>query len=234
MQEHYCPKCDEYFFVAGDECPLCGDNKNFEITKSDIFENPWNNKKKPNLNNVNVWKVVEYDNAWSFIEDANLRRNIAYNVHYVAQLLSLHHNYDIYGSFEKSIFKTIIITIGSIIEASLISLLNNEYSFEIDKQTGNLVEGNNRINKGSGFTELINTIDMKRFLPLGILNGIKELKEARNTIHLTKFDNPEYKSLNEDIVNKYLLLLSSFWEFITKEDISRNEKEPLVKELFKY
>ena len=62
---------------------------------------------------------------WSFIEDAAIRKNIAYQMQYLEFLIYLYNDYQIYLMLESLLCKDVIVTISGVVEAALLDLVQS-------------------------------------------------------------------------------------------------------------
>jgi hypothetical protein len=139
-----------------------------------------------------------FRNAWDFISDPLDRDNVSYNHQYLNWLLYIYMEgpNKIYGSIESLHFKTIIVTIGSIIEAALHSILSNKISKKKLKQLD--------------FDGLINEAVSLNIINDSLAKELHKLRIDRNKIHFRKSKGSEYWNYNLPTAKKYLKIIDDF------------------------
>jgi len=173
------------------------------------------NPKERRLDNLDKKELFEksrhphpanfYKDQWKFIKKTSARENIAYQMQYLEFMVNLYNDYQIYLTIESLLCKNLIISISSIIEASLASILEEGYKdageeYNPDKNFGNLIN--------QGFKDGLIGNGMKRRL--------QGLRRLRNTIHLSSIDYQEHVAYEPDDVNRYLDALEDFRKELEK------------------
>jgi hypothetical protein len=122
-----------------------------------------------------LFKVDTYLAQLSFFHDAGLAKNVAYNLHFLEFLRQMWLGTNIKLSIEKSVFKTKIITLGSIMEAILHDVLkfqNVSGSVKFQKQW-----------KGTGKNSSWTYIDAQDSVEKRFFATIEELVDEKFTDH---------------------------------------------------
>lgn len=139
-----------------------------------------------------------YKDEWFFIDDKILQENIAYEMQYIEFLVKLYNDYNIYLTTESLLSKTIIMHIGSVVEAVIINVMRqwaSKANMNIDRKT---------------FDELVEMAN-----DAGMLNGpmaytFHDLRHFRNAIHLEGIPDREYLKYEPDKANEFLIALENF------------------------
>ncbi len=148
-----------------------------------------------------------YKEQWSFIDYQPARKNIAYHLQYLEYMVHLYNDYQMYLTIESLHCKNMLITIAGIMESALYDLL-----FQLPNRKG-----------GSGFEENENFIYLidagfkNGLIDGNMKNALHELRKVRNFVHISSLEHQEFEAYTIEQVNKYLTLLDSFRDRISKK-----------------
>jgi len=137
---------------------------------------------------------------WLFIEDVAIRENIAYQMQYLEFLVYLYNNYQIYLTLESLLCKDIIVTVGGVVEAALLSLI----------QQGREKAGMHEELR-TDFTSLLG----QGYHEYGLLTEdlwhfFHNLRKTRNNVHLAAADFKEYAGYTIGQANECIQKLEEF------------------------
>lgn len=212
-------------------CPHCGLSEVYVFSDSDSIESiklldsvhMLEGRARSDFKRTNVWVLDAYLDLWYFIDDPTLRRNIAYNHHYISYLCSLLLNYKIVGDLEKSFFKTIIITAIEIIEAVLRSLLLGKCEFKFNKNGKSMHKTGDRVRSETNFFKLIASGQGSNLLDENIAKKLKLFKALRDKVHIYLMDNYEFIIFNENRAPDVLKAFDFFNIHLAKQYAKRIE-----------
>ena len=141
-----------------------------------------------------------YKEEWSFIEDESVRENIAYQMQYLEFMVCLYNDYQIYLTLESLLCKDIIVTVGGVVEAALLSLI----------QQGREKAGMHEELR-TDFTSLLG----QGYHEYGLLTEdlwhfFHNLRKTRNNVHLAAADFKEYAGYTIEEANEAIMKLEEF------------------------
>ncbi|PIR97812.1 MAG: hypothetical protein COT89_02790 [Candidatus Colwellbacteria bacterium CG10_big_fil_rev_8_21_14_0_10_42_22] len=167
------------------------------------------NSQERRLDNVSKKELFEsnrhpqsanyYKEEWSFIKKKGARENIAYQLQYLEFMINLYNDYQIYLTVESLLCKNLMITISSIIESALTSIMEAGY----DKITAGT-------NPDRNFKSMIDLAYAKGIFSRNMKYKLQGLRRVRNSIHLSSIDYQEHVAYEPEDVNNYLDLLDKF------------------------
>jgi hypothetical protein len=165
-----------------------------------------------------LFKVDTYNTQLSFFHDTGLAKNVAYNLHFLEFLRQMWLGTNVKHSIEKSIFKTKIITLGSIMEAIIhdalkFKIASGEIKFEkqwkrtdkdiswlysdakdsTEKRFSAAIEElvDEKFSDRSDLAWLINLAGTNNIIKEPLLSQCHRLREYRNTVHTKLLDQWE-------------------------------------------
>lgn len=178
-------------------------------------------KSERKLDNVNKKELFEkgrhpqsanyYKDEWSFIKKKAARENIAYQLQYLEFMVNLYNDYQFYLTIESLLCKNLMVSISSVIESALTSVLEPEY--------GQITAGTNQ---DLNFKSMIELAYTKELINRNMKYKLQGLRRIRNSIHLSSVEYQEHTAYEPEDVNRYLDLLDSFREQL-KEAINRGK-----------
>lgn len=143
--------------------------------------------------------AAEFREEWEFIEDKALRENISYQLQYLEYLVKLYNNYQLYLTLESLHLKTIMATIGGIVEAALYGLVKQS-----SDKVGYLFD------ERRSFLDLIDDAYDMQLIDRDLRGDFHNLRKDRNLVHFRTLGYREYSAYTIDEVNDHLSALSDF------------------------
>ncbi|MBP6886031.1 MAG: hypothetical protein KBC02_02205 [Candidatus Pacebacteria bacterium] len=141
----------------------------------------------------------QHQEDWSFIVDLNIRRNISYQLQYLEFLVNLYNKYQFYLVLESMTFKTIILTVASIVEAALLDLV---------RQSG---QGSWSPDTDAGFAKCLSYAEDMQILDRDLRQRFESLRRLRNNIHLASIGTMEYQEYDVGETNLYIVGLNNLY-----------------------
>lgn len=144
----------------------------------------------------------EHKDQWGFIEDKQIRENIAYQMQYLEFQIRLYNDYQIYLTVESLLCKNIIVTIGGIIESALFALMSAHASgsgYQFDERT-------------PYFKRIDEAYDMQ-IIDRELKDTLHNLRKMRNLVHLNTLDYREYQAYEVEETNEYITALDRFIQY---------------------
>lgn len=146
-----------------------------------------------------------YKEQWSFIKDATVRENIAYQLQYLEFMTYLYNDYQWYLTTESLLCKDIMVLVGGIVEAALFDLIQSA------RKTAGLP-----MMQRTDFTILLGVAYHEYgFLDEGLWKIFHILRKVRNNVHLTAADFKEHTAYTIEQANEYIKKLEEFRKKIT-------------------
>lgn len=143
--------------------------------------------------------AAEIREEWAFIEDEGLRENISYQVQYLQFQVNLYNDYQMYLTLESLHLKSIMATIGGIVEAALYGLVR-----QASEQTGYVFD------ERRGFLDLINDAYDMKIIGKHLQDDFHILRKDRNLVHFRTLNYKEYDAYTVEEVNEHLEALNDF------------------------
>ncbi|MBU2101132.1 hypothetical protein KKH05_00170 [Patescibacteria group bacterium] len=140
-----------------------------------------------------------YKDEWGFVKKKGARENIAYQMQYLEFMINLYNDYQFYLTIESLLCKNLMVTISSIIESALTSILEEGYS--------GITAGTNQDRNFKSMIELAYT---KGLIGRNMKYKLQGLRRTRNSIHLSSIDYQEHTAYEPEDVNRHLDLLENF------------------------
>jgi hypothetical protein len=137
---------------------------------------------------------------WSFIEDTAVRKNIAYQMQYLEFLVHLYNDYQIYLMLESLLCKDVIVTVGGVVEAALLDLIQS-----VRKKAAMPMESR------TDFIMLLGQAYHEHgLLTRDLWHFFHDLRKTRNKVHLTAADFKEYAGYTIGRANECIERLEKF------------------------
>lgn len=143
--------------------------------------------------------AADHREAWSCILDARLRENISYQMQYLEFQVMLYNRYQMYLTVESLHLKSIMATIGGVVEAALYGLVKQGsdtagYSFD----------------ERRNFLDLIDDAYDMQLIDNKLKSDFHNLRKDRNLVHFRTLDYREYSAYTVEEVNEHLVSLNEF------------------------
>ena len=165
-------------------------------------ENPRNDNsdKKPLFPSGTFQLASDQREAWVFVHDDGIARNISYQLQYIEFLVRLYNEYQFYLTFESLLCKNILISVNSIMEAAL-------YDAILHIRTVGNMTGEWR----SDYTALLG----QAYHSYGLIDRelwhfFHDLRKERNNLHLHALTEREFGHYNITQTNEALEKLEQF------------------------
>lgn len=178
-------------------------------------ENPRNdNSDKLKLfpNSPSFLIAREQRKDWDFIKNDGVARNISYQLQYIDFSIRLYNEYQIYLTLESLLFKNVLISINSIVEAAL---------YEAIKQIRERSELEDEWRKD--LTALLGQAYHEyKLIDKDLWHFFHDLRKERNNLHLHALTEREYERYNFTQANEALVKLEELrksLDSVTKQNL---------------
>ena len=138
---------------------------------------------------------------WVFVKDDAVARNISYQIQYIDFLVRLYNEYQIYLTMEALLCKNILVSVNSIVEATLYTIVRDT------REKGNMTSDGWR----SDYTALLGQAYHEyKLINQDLWHFFHDLRKERNNLHLSALTEREYERYTIEQANEALNKLEEF------------------------